>query len=347
MADKERNCQVRMSSTLWNLVGDIAQQLRPKDARGRHSAMIREFVAAGAAKWVHSPYICRSAEHVFYISRLGHLFHRQVQTLKLNTDRQSMPCSIELKPEKRQYYHSNFRSAAEAGHTDEHHWLLTQWLLNHFSIWSGRRDGNDLAAFQEDPIDSQVDTFGTTHKSADLKVHEIGGRFLTREIISGLRNYTEWKAVGATIFDRVDVPIDIPTSNLEICLVIDRDLFWTTKDDELTHPSLEFRNRESARFEGREVALLPELGINEQYGRAIEDDGADEMLLKVRRLRQRISQVANKSTGGIATRDVADPIAFPLPQNFLFYWLRWASPLLGIEACVRWEKPASPRALGS
>src|SRR6266849_6053932 len=98
---KERNCQVRMSASLWNLVGEIAQDLGHKDGRGRHSAVIREMIAASAANWTHSPYVCRSARHTVFVTKDGNIFHRQVQILRLNTRREKLPCTIEMKPEKR------------------------------------------------------------------------------------------------------------------------------------------------------------------------------------------------------------------------------------------------------
>src|SRR5215218_7901478 len=143
---KERNCQIRMSSLLWNRVGEIAQELGHKDSRGRHSAVIREMVAAAAAKWTHSPYVCRSAHHTVYVTREGNVFSRQVEILKLNTRREKLPCTIEMKPEKRDYYHRKYReqkSSRKGGaekNSDEFMWFQRQWLLNYFSVWNGKKD---------------------------------------------------------------------------------------------------------------------------------------------------------------------------------------------------------------
>ena len=344
-----------MPSFLWNQVGEIAQEFGHKDARGRHSAVIREMVAAAAAKWTHSPYVCRSAHHTVYVSREGNVFSRQVEILKLNTRREKLPCSIEMKPEKREYYHRKYREQKNLHDngpkkdSDEFAWFQGQWLLNYFAVWSGKKNPDDLESFAQGQLSSDVDTFGPTYKSADLAVHALGGRFLTREITVGFRDYVQWKEPDTSIFDRIDIPIDIPTSNLEICVVIDVDLFETTEvdKDEIANLALEFRNRESARFEGKEVALYPQASIEEQYGQSPNDEGTDEMLKKFRRLRQRITTILEaKTTGGIKVAEYADKAtalsSLRLPQNFLFYWLQWPSPHLGIEACVRWEKPTQP-----
>ncbi|HEX7185314.1 MAG TPA: hypothetical protein VF756_26050 [Thermoanaerobaculia bacterium] len=341
---KERNCQIRMSSSLWNLVGEIATELGYTDARGRHSAIIREMVAAAAAKWTYSPYVCRSADHVVLVTRDGNIFFRHVETLRLNSQREKLPCFVEMKPEKRDYY----RKQRDLLHPNvpENKWFQRQWLLNHFATWNGKRNANDLESFQQRPLSSRVDHFGTTYKNADLAVNAIGGRFLTREIIIGLRDYVQWKEPQTPAFDRIDIPIDIPTANLEICVIVDQALFESleVEAEEIAHLALEFRNRESARFEGKDVAQLPEIGFDEQFGRSSEPEPAEEMRKRIDLLRQRLGTILNtRTTEGQKAADSAGEKAIRSslkePENFLFYWLRWPSPHLGIEACVRWEKP--------
>ncbi len=342
----ERNCQVRMSSALWNLIGDIGRELGLADARGRHSAVIREMLAATAAEWIHSPYVCRSAQHTIYVTKDGDVFYRHVQSLILNSMREKLPAFIEMKPEKREYYHRRYREGGKALR-DEHAWFLDCWLLNYFAAWNGHRDGDDLNAFQQSPLSSQVDTFGTVYKSADLPVRSVVGRYLTRETVVGLRDYVQWKEPNASHFDYVAIPVDIPTQNLEICVVIDQDLFSKIDiaSSGMSNLALEFRNRESARFDSKEVALYPETRLYEQHGRS-DDEGADEMLLKVRRLWQRVKYImADQPTEGesfVRAERSYIQRSLQLPSRFLFYWLRWPLPHLGIEACVRWEKPYHP-----
>lgn len=244
----ERSCQIRMSSALWNMVGEVAQELDLKDARGGHSEVIREMVAAAAAKWVHSPYVCHSAAYTVLVSKEGNIFSRYVQILHLNSPRRKLPCFTEMKPEKKEYYH---RMCCEKGDEDENKWFLDQWLLNYFSVWSGRKGADDLDSFKGAPLDSHVDNVGTTYKSADLAVHAVGGRFLTREIIVGLRDYVQWKQPSPEeeIYDRIGLPIDIPTTNLEFCVIVDKDLFAHGEGEGISRLALklEIANRPALR----------------------------------------------------------------------------------------------------
>jgi hypothetical protein len=333
-----------MSTSLWNQVSDVAQELGHKDARGRHSAVIREIVAGATAMWRHSPYTCKSAHHTIYITKEGEIFSRQVEVLRLNGPREKLPCSIEMKPEKRDYYHRKYREGnpADMG-AGEFGWFLSRWSLNYFAAWNGKKEEDDLESFQQPPLSTHIDSFGTSYKSADLAVRSVGGRFLTREITVGLRDYVQWKEADTSIFDRVDIPIDIPTALLQVCVIIDQDLFAAigVDVDEISNLALEFRNREAARFEGKEVALLPETGIEELYGRSPDDEGAEEMWQKIRQLRRRILAIADSLKHAPEPQADKEYIqkALTLPRHFLFYRLRWPSPHLGIEACVRWEKP--------
>jgi hypothetical protein len=283
-----------------------------------------------------------------FVTKDGDIFARDVQELRLNTARGRLPSSIEMKAEKRDDYHRKYEKSnpmkdRSTGASDEFKWFLSRWLFNHFSAWNGKKEPYDLGPFQQEPLSSYVDTYGTTSKSADLAVNAIGGRTLTREVIVGLRDYVQWKESGMPIFDRIETPIDIPTKNLELSVIVDRELFSTMDVTEISNLALEFRNRESARFEGKEVALSSETGIEELSGRSDEgDEGADEMLLKVRRLRQRVDAIltlrgAQGYVGQKERIDILDRLT--LPENFLFFRLRWPFPHLGIATCVRWEKP--------
>jgi hypothetical protein len=340
---EQRNCQIRMSASLWSQVGEMAQVLGHRDARGGHSTVIREMIALSAAMWRHSPYVCRSAHHTFYVTKDGNVFARQIQILQLQAFRTTLPCMIELRAEKQEYYQRQYYEVKQqrgrgARASDFSVWLQNRWMLNHFAVWNGRKEVEDLESFRQTPLNAQVDAVGGINKYADLAAHTAGGRFLTREILFGLRDYAEWKEPGTPIFDYISVPIDIPTSNFQISFAIDRELFSSTdiEVDEIPNIALEFRNRESARFEGKEVALMPETGIEELSGRSADDEGVNDLFREVRRLRQRVLDIvgsADQSTRAAVSESLR------LPQHFLFYRLRWPTPNLGIEACVRWEKP--------
>jgi hypothetical protein len=356
----ERNCQIRMPSSLWNHLGEIAQELGHRDARGHHSPLIREMISAAVAKWMHSPYVCRSARHSVLVTEQGDIFYRQVQVLHLNSARKKLPCVVEMKPEKRDYYHQRYRELRKSQKgseglnkaPDEFEWFQSQWLFNHFAAWNGRKEARDINSFRERPLGEEADAVGTTYKSADLEVESMAGRFLTREIVVGLRDYVQWKEPNASpdtpTFDRIDIPIDIPTTDLQICVVVDKRLFASmgVESEAIANLSLEFRNRESARFEGKDVAAwYPEIGFSDQFGRSIDDEGADEALRDIAALRGRVAAILEGAAGeGLLAARSANKAAIVSslkkpPTDFLFYWLRWPAPHLGIEVCVRWEKP--------
>lgn len=351
----ERSCQIRMPASLWSKLGEIAQDLGYRDARGYHSPLIREMIAAGVAKWMHSPYVCRTAKHTVLVTEKGDMFLRQVQELHLNAFRHRLPCMVEMKVEKRDYYHHKYQQSLQDGRNSERlaggesDWFRGQWLFNHFSVWKGRKEAYDLNSFREQPLGAEIDDVGTAYKSADIEVHAMAGRFLTREIIVGLHDYVQWREPDTPVTtDRVDIPIDIPTTNLEVCVVVEKRLFdyQGVESEAIANLALEFRNRESARFEGKEVAgLYPEILFFDQFGRSIDDEGADEALRAVGVLRGRIAAILEGSAARFPNKAGVTSALRKPPTDFLFYWLKWPSPHLGIEVCVNWEKPEQRRPL--
>lgn len=343
----ERNCQIRMSSSLWDQVGEIARELGFQDARGGHSALAREMIAAGVAKWTHSPYVCRSSRHMVLVTARGDIFYRQVQILHLNSQRERLPSSIEMKQEKRDYYHQKYRKLRTAKGKKERipeelEWFQSQWLLNFLAVWNGRLEANDIDSFGQEPLSARTDLFGPTYKSADLEVHSMAGRFLTREITVALRDYVQWKEPKTPPFDRIDIPIDIPTANLEVCVVVDKGLFSAlgVEPEAIANLALEFRNRESARFESQDVARYRELDFYGQAGRS-DDEGAQEVGQQVSVLEARIKRILQTGEKRVSLSSGVSSVVSTLipPDQFLYYKLRWPAPHLGIEVCVRWEKP--------
>lgn len=339
---QERTCQIRMSQSLWNLLGDIAHDLGYVDNRGHHSTVIREMVSAAAAKWKFSPYICRGAQYTVFLTKDGHLFFRAVQVLRLNSERERLPCALDMKLEKKKDYRRKKPSGKDGGD-----WFRSQWAINHFAVWNGKRNETEVERFEEKPLSSFVDEEGASSKAADLPVRLMSGRFLTREIIVGLRDYVQRKESGTPNYDRADIPIDIPMSDLEIAVIIDRDLYHLNEvaEEEIPNLALEFRNREGARFEEREVGNDQENPTTEIYGRfPEEDEGVGETTRRLRALQRRLEYLENSTTteGQKVAKTVNREIlreALENPERFLYYRLTWPSPHLGINVCIRWEKP--------
>lgn len=327
---------MRIPEPLWHLVGDLAQEFDYHDGRGLHSAVIRGMVSAAVAEWNESPYVCQSAKHVVLITGRGEVFYRLLQVLKLNSQRQRLPCAVEMKPEKRKY----FLDCCPKG-VDQGEWFRSCWTFNCFAAWQGKDINGSL-------LSSWSDHSGIDSKTADLLINQVRGRFVTREIIVGLRDYVQWREQEPG-FDRVDLPIDIPTRNLEISVVVDQELYRSTQE-EVANLNLEFRNRESARFSGKEIAYysedpivevhghMPDVNIGNNYGAIMSD---------LKELENRIWFFADHEAsnglektpvlGGVGKKRLQEVLC--TPKTFLFYNMKWPLPHLGLEVCVGWEKP--------
>jgi len=229
---------IKMPAYLWAFLEKMGGELGYKlDKRGLHSRIVREMVSAAAIRWQESPYIARASSNVVLVTRTGHLFYRQIQVLKLNKRRSKLPFLLDLFASRRSEL-SPFRP---------------HWLLNHFAVWHG----GDPSCTETEPLAASVDRHRADAKLADLKVDEGGEHILTREIIAGLADYVQWKGSDGED-DRFDFPVDIPTRNLEILVVVDLDLYRKTARTDHTkmdvpNLKLEFRNRELARFEGEAI----------------------------------------------------------------------------------------------
>src|SRR6185295_16785950 len=99
--DHRQAKQKTMTDALWDQLEELGVELEYRDKRGAHSPLVREMVSAAMTKWRKSPYVCRSARHLVFVTREGHVFYRMIQVLKLNSSREKLPCILEMKPEKR------------------------------------------------------------------------------------------------------------------------------------------------------------------------------------------------------------------------------------------------------
>jgi hypothetical protein len=326
--------QITISEFLWESLGKLAGGLGYKDGRGLRSRLGREMIAASIMKWRYSPYVCYSAQHVFFVTGCGHVLYRQVQVLKLNSKRERLPCILEMKPEKRKDFHDYRRREVE-----EAEWFRSRWLINYFAAWHGE-------CIEGAPLSSHVDRDGIDCKMADLSVDQGANRHLTREIVVGVQDYIQWQD-GGHGYDRVDVPIDVPTRNLKVFVIVDADLYRNTaSEDEIPDLELEFRNRECARFEGGEIALDSENPIEKFFGRRLHGEQSAEIgsiLERLDEMQQRIETLSHSEAdnGTVMTEEGRETLRtiFKRPERFIFCTLEWPSPYFGIDVCVRWEKP--------
>lgn len=326
--------QIKMDGNLWEALAQVGRDLNiVHDAKGNHSELVREMVSASVNQWRETPYVCQSADYVVLVTGEGQVFFRQVQVLRLNKKRERLPCLLEMKPEKR-------RDFLTDNHGDEATWLRSHWLINYFGVWHGSDISGDL-------LDNYVDREGIDVKQADLHVDQVPGTILTREIVVGAQDYVQRRQKQRKHeYDRVGFPVDIPTRNLKALVVVDIDLYQKGSVRPKENPllELEFRNRESARFEG--LFLDPwnpmERTIAGRHLKDAEDPNAEAIRTDLGKFKKRIEALAQSSVkdGPIVTPEQQIEInKVQIPEQFLYYTLAWPSPCLGMEVCVRWQKP--------
>jgi hypothetical protein len=329
--------QIKMEKGQWDFLKKLGRELGYHDARGDHSRLVREIVSAAAVKWQESPYICYSSRHTVLITRDGHIFYRQVQGLRLNKKRERLPCSVQIKPEKKQDY----RLACPSG-DDEASWFRSRWLLNYFAVYHGK----DIS--QGAILESFVDRSGTDGKMADLLVEQGPDSFLVKEMVVALKEFVLWRGPKRGD-DRVGIPIDIPTRNLELVVAVDTDLYRKSPLAEYEIPklALEFRNPESARFESEAIAHdrwnpmdLPLVG---RHTKDTPEPDAGEISSHLVELGDRINALmeARAFNGEVVPPEKRLEVrsAFEIPSSFLYFKTKWPSPQFGVEVCVRWERP--------
>jgi hypothetical protein len=351
MDERERR-NVILERRLWETLGelsddpDVLDRPKPKQRRksqGKvattaeqeakprgHSRLIREISWAAVTKWKASPYISTSSKHQIFISKNGNVFVRELQELRLNSDRQRIPCSVELKPEKRAEY-----LASKPALMDEACWFRSRWLINRFSVWHREtRVGVPPADWVQ--LDSSTDERGTESKHADLRVELQTSSRIRRETLVGIQDYVQWKRDDRDLaLDRLDIAIDIPTKKLEIEVFVDAELYSQTfGQDELRGDLLgiEFRNREGARFRTELLHDDPtrSLKVTKKMGRA----GGDLPGETLQNLFEQIRRECDATPNGAELREDAT-----LPAKCLALKVEWPSPYMGILLCVAWPKP--------
>jgi hypothetical protein len=337
------NKAITITESLWERLGELGEELEYKDRS--HSQLISEMVSSTITKWRESPYVCQRARHFVLVTGGGHVFYQLTQDLKLNSDRQKLPCIMEMKPEKRQDFLDS-----KPCNMDESEWFRSRWILNHFAVWHSEESSElqeasiPLSAWTL--LDSRVDRLGTDYKMADLIVQQEAGRSLTREIIVGIQDYVQWRGEDRG-YDRIDIPIDIPTRNLEVIVMVDVELYRKTSRGgmrEIQNLGIEFRNREGARFGTKEI-YDPENIIEPYAGRHLAEKPsikAQKVLSRLSDLEGRIRLLARSEVkdGPVVSEEGLKKIdvTFNRPKQFLFFKLDWASPSLGLEVCVHWQK---------
>ena len=337
MTQRRNEKPVRIPMSLWNQIAEIAKlQKRNTDKRGPHTHLANEMIAAAVAKWMFSPYVCLKTRHVALITASGHVFFRTVQQLSLNSDRQLLPCVVQMKPEKRDDY---FRQHQALGPREARgDWLERRWIINHFAAWQGH-------GLQGEPLSCAVDRLGIESKIVDLPLSNLNGSSLTREIVAGWREYVQWQdgrpAAEAPKYDRMAFNVDLPTTNFETLVFVDEDLY--PGDQSNPRLDIEFRNRERARYAEKDVVLaFDENRILHQQSSAGTADDAPGLVAHLAELLARLGTLADATVDGLPVVAAADAKlihSLKVPKRFLYLDMAWPSPHWGIQVCVRWKKP--------
>jgi hypothetical protein len=341
MPHRKNEKPVRIPKSLWNHIAEIAKlQERNTDRRGPHTHLANEMIAAAVAKWMYSPYVCLQAQHVALITSDGHVFFRTVQYLSLNSDRQKLPCVVQMKPEKRDDYFHQYQELRPP-RTSRCDWLERRWIVNHFAAWQGQRLGGE-------PLSCAVDRLGIESKIVDLPLSNLNGSSLTREMVAGWRDYVQWQdgkpAADVPKYDRLAFNIDLPTTNFECLVFVDEDLYPGGQGN--PRLELEFRNRERAKFADKDVVTafdenrIPHL----QSSAGTLDDTPDLLVGRLRELLERLRGLADSRADDgrsvVSEPDAALIRSLQLPQRFLYLDMAWPSPHWGIQICVHWKKPS-------
>lgn len=340
---KKKNLTVRVDEAWTDLLDQTLRAMGPvADERLDRSRLIRLLGDYAAACWLRAPYVARRSDHFVFVSSSGDVFYRALQELRLGSSRANLPAGITMKPERRAFY-----TRREPDWPNHAQHIRKQWIINHFSSWLG----SDFEPPAGKVLAAQVDRFGITSKFADLAIEQPKDRTVMRETIVGFRNYVQRKGEGDTTDDRGDIPIDIPTTDLDMKVMIDCGLYGNSIDG-ATAAGFEIRNRESARFRQEDLSTPenPLLWTNGKSSTQNPSPGLLDHLGQIDRsfdgLQKRLISLSGPENladdGEPVVRDQSSRVAIASlarPAEFLFGRLRWHRPHLGLEVCLTWNKP--------
>ena len=193
---------------------------------------------------------------------------------------------------------------------------------------------------------------------ADLLVDQGADSQLERELIVALEDFVLWRGKRRGD-DRVGIPVDIPTRNLEIVVIVDVDLYRESRlpPHEVPKLALEFRNPESAQFEGIAIGLDrwnpirdPMVDRYVKEDPETHDEEISQILQPLSNLRARVDSLLEAKVSKTSKDWVVPPEsrsrlknALVIPDSFLYYKLSWPFPHFGVDVCIRLDKPFKVR----
>lgn len=338
--------QFRVNGQWSQNLDEIIRQTKTVDSTELdRSKFARGILALETAMWRKSPYVCPQARHFVFVTRRGRFYYHRTEQLQLNSDVESIPSVLTMKREKREYFTQHYQP-------DE---MALAWPLNCFLLW----DGSSPTGV---PIDVQSDHSGKTRKWVSLQCRLPKRAWAFREGCFVLQDYAQYAGDDQVVelYDRVDIMVDIPTRDLEIFVVVDRQLYTETRRFGGAHfdPRLrfEFRNREEMPFADPDTfeAILREnflQKISSTYPVDTAEGPPDQLYLDSRAgveecfrlMQERLDMLFRDHTDLVGTAQREDFADLAIPESYLFYRVHCTWTHLGLVYSVKWPKPELPR----
>jgi hypothetical protein len=279
--------------------------------------------------WAESPYIARKARHLLYVTKTGSFVYLRRELLRLNKILDSIPAAIEMKHAKLR----EFLAKCPEG-TSPADYIRARWKATHFALT--QIDGTRLH--------SATDPNGITAKSVSLACLQPRGHEVWREIYVILDDYVQWFEPGQEQegrMDCVEIDIDIPTLDLDMFVVIDKELYAKTRPSQT--PALDRRGALHCTLqnvEGQEMLTeLKELWPHlRRLGNVTPrcDDRDAEYMDGMRALNECWADALASFTDG------REELSHQ-PEHQLFYRVQFDRIMPGLRIGIEWLKPECPK----
>ncbi len=328
MRNKTTTLTLRVSEAWRESLEQLAEELRLDPKRDR-SRIIRDLVSREARTWAEAPYVSLKTSGFVYATARRTLLYWIKQDLILVNDRERIPCKVSIKPERKDHFEQPSSDKKE-----------DRWLINYFAIFRG-----------ENLVVQDTDRTGITTKFVDVPVNLPQDTAIKREILCAASDYVEQERPNERYDDRTDVPVDIPTLELDLRIVVDSEVYADGHQREHAGVDFELRNREHAKLSGLIDRKLrwsrgrypsPALKPRTSYLKLLESSRES-----LSQLINRISEVTNKEEVAFSDGEPlvcnaekrSELLRVKMPKTFLFGHLNWSMPQQNLVVCLAWNKP--------
>jgi len=335
MAENARNFTFRVRESWIETLEKLTQGLGLDPSRDR-SRVLRELVERESNFWELSPYVSESTRVFIFISESGTKLYWGYQNLFLNANCEELQTAIALKPEWKENVESPDDRAEVIRDARE------RWLINYFGAWAGAKPGKQL-------IVHTTDRTGAIVKYAALPANQQQGARLVREILAAYRGYVAPYRPGTVAHDRTDVPVQIPTLEIEIHLIVDVRFYSNLIQRKSVALSYHLSNLDRKEFP---TVQLPEITwVHGRYplprnARKAMTQAVAAVSDSMSNLRARILDIAGDTVSAPDGKPFAEAPAqrdelraIELPEEYLFGLLRWRFPNPSVLISMTWNRP--------